>query len=53
MTIGERLRQMTDDELADWLCSQLWDDYKHDDGINVIRYNQVRNFLMMEYKEKA
>ena len=53
MTNGERLRQMTDDELADWLCHQLWGDYEADDVINVVRYNQVRNFLMMEYKEKT
>lgn len=52
MTNRERLNTMTDEEYAEWLCHQLWPDYDADDVINVIRYNQVRNFLKMEYKEK-
>ena len=51
MTIGDKIRAMSDDELAEWLCHQFWDDYDEDDVINVIRYNQVRNFLKMEVKE--
>lgn len=50
MTNAEKIRQMTDEELAEWLCKQFWDDYDQDDVINIIRYNQVRNFLKMEYK---
>ena len=52
MTNRERLNTMTDEKYAEWLCHQLWEDYNADDVINVIRYNQVRNFLKMEYKEK-
>lgn len=51
MTIRERLNSLTDEDYAHWLCHQLWEDYDADDVINVIRYNQVRNFLKMEYKE--
>lgn len=50
MTIREHLNGMTDEEFAEWLCKQLWPDYEADDVINVIRYNQTRNFLKMEYK---
>ena len=52
MTNRERLNSLTDEDYAHWLCRQLWEDYDADDVINVIRYNQVRNFLKMEYKEK-
>lgn len=51
MTNAEKIKQMTDEELAEWLCKQFWDDYDQDDVINIIRYNQVRNFLKMETKE--
>ena len=52
MTNRERLARMSDEEFAEWLCRQLWADYDEADVINVIRYNQVRNFLKMEYKEE-
>lgn len=52
MTVREHLNQMTDEEFADWLCTQMWADYQADDVINLIRYNQVRNFLKMEWKPK-
>ncbi len=48
MTNREKLNAMTDEEFAEWLCKQMWADYEEDDVINVIRYNQVRNFLKME-----
>lgn len=51
MTNREKLNSMTDEEFAEWLCKQLWSDYDADDVINVIRYNQVRNYLKMEWKE--
>ena len=51
MTNRERLNAMTDEELAEWLCSQIWDDYDKGGMINMIRYHQVRNFLKMEYRE--
>ena len=54
MTNAEKIRSMTDEELADWLCVQFWDDYDDHDKdclITIIRYNTVRNFLKMEYKE--
>lgn len=47
MTNRERLRQMTDEELAHWLCKQMWKDYHGDP----VRFHMVRNFLKMEYKE--
>ena len=50
-TNADYLRSLDDDKLADWLCNQFWEDYKSDDVINIIRYNQVRNFLKMEYKK--
>lgn len=53
MTNGEKIRNMDDDELADWLCNQFWDDYKADDIINIVRYNQVRNYLKMESEDET
>lgn len=49
-TNADYLRGLSDDKLADWLCHQFWDDYDEDDVINIVRYNQVRNFLKMEHK---
>lgn len=48
MTNREKLNAMSDEEFADWLCKQIWEDYDADDVINVMRYNEVRNFLKME-----
>lgn len=53
MTLREQLNAMSDEEFAEWLCKQMWIDYDSDDVINIIRYNQVRNFLKMEVEEKA
>lgn len=53
MTNREKLNSMTDEELAKWLCKQIWPDYEADDVINIIRYNAARNFLKLEYKEAA
>ena len=44
-TNADYLRDLSDDKLADWLCHQFWNDYDEDDVINIIRYNQVRNFF--------
>lgn len=52
MTNAEKIRSMSDEELALWLCNQFWEDFTTNDVINVVRYNQVRNFLKMEAKEK-
>lgn len=52
MTNGDKIRSMNDEELAIWLCNQFWEDFDTDDVINVVRYNQVRNYLKMEAKEE-
>lgn len=52
MTNREWLSKMSDDELADWLCKQMFSDYDEDDLINVSRFHTVRNFLEMEHKEE-
>ena len=52
MTNREWLSKMSDDELADWLCKQMFSDYDEDDFINVSRFLTVRNFLKMEHKEE-
>lgn len=51
MTNGDKIRSMNDEKLASWLCYQFWDDFDTNDVINVVRYNQVRNYLKMEAKE--
>lgn len=55
MTNREYLAQMSDEDLADWLCRQMWSDYDEPKSIlaiNVMRFHTVRNFLMMEYREE-
>lgn len=60
MTNHEYLKQMSTDDFADWLCTQLWEDY-HKGGsgmvegmiIDGIRYHQIRNFLLMEHREEG
>ena len=52
MTNREKLASMSDDDLAAWLCRQMWPDFDKPDVINMIRYHQVRNFLKMEAKEE-
>ena len=51
MTNGDRIRKMSDEELADFLCNQLWEDYHTNRKLTMIRYNQVRNFLKMEAED--
>lgn len=51
MTNREKLNSMTDEDFADWICHQLWDDYGQDSMIDMFRYNTVRNFLKAEYEE--
>ena len=53
VTIRDKLNNMPDEEFAEWLCHQMWPDYKEDDVINVIRYNSVRNFLKMRIDRAA
>lgn len=52
MTNREHLSSLSDDDLAEWLCKQIFADYG--DGkcpmVDHARYHTVRNFLMMEYK---
>ncbi len=48
MTNREKLNAMTDEELAKWLCQQVWDDYGRDPLLSAIRFNHIRNFLKME-----
>lgn len=52
MTNGDKIRSMNDEKLASWLCYQFWEDFDTNDVINVVRYNQVRNYLKMEAKEE-
>ena len=51
MTNREKLNSMSDQEFAEWLCKQLWDNFDKSSFENLVRYNQVRNFLKMEYKD--
>ena len=54
MTNRERLSQMSDDELAEWLCGQIFPDYPTGYALtDGTRYHLVRNFLKMEYKQKG
>lgn len=49
MRMIDKIRQMDEYELAEWLCNQLWKDYKKEDvSLKVMRSHQVRNFLLME-----
>ena len=55
MTNREKLNSMTDEEFAEWLCLQLWADYKtqYSDPIgDAFHYHAIRNFLNREYKEE-
>lgn len=51
MTNRERLNDMTDDDFAEWLCRQFWDDFDADGGMirDLQRYHSIRNWLKMEY----
>lgn len=53
MTNHEYLKQMPTDEFADWLCKQVWEDYRNRNeiAIDMVRFHQIRKFLLMEYKE--
>ncbi len=52
MSNREWLSKMSDDDLADWFCKQMFSDYDADDFINVARFHTVRNFLKMEHAEE-
>ena len=53
MTNHEYLQRMPTDEFADWLCRQVWEDYRDRNGIaiDMVRFHQIRNFLLMENTE--
>lgn len=53
MTNREYLASLSDDDLADWLCRQIWDTYMttRDTMENLMRFHQVRNFLKLEFHE--
>lgn len=48
MRLIDKIRQMDEDEFAEWLCKQMWRDYGEDPMLSAIRFHQVRNFLLME-----
>lgn len=50
MTNHEYLKQMPTDEFADWLCKQMWADYRNRNeiAIDMVRFHQIRKFLLME-----
>lgn len=50
MRLIDKIRKMDEDELAEWLCHQMWEDYGKDMTLTMIRFHQVRNFLLMEVK---
>jgi len=52
MTNGDQIRKMNDDELAEWLCKQIWGDYGIDPIMCNIHYHEIRNFLKMESEPK-
>ena len=53
MTNREYLNNMNDDDFAEWLCRQFWDDFDADGGMirDLQRYHSIRNWLKMEAKE--
>lgn len=51
MTNREKLSKMSDEEFAEWLCKQMWTDYKGNNPTDIMRYHQVRNFLKAEAEE--
>lgn len=53
MRLIDKIRQMDEDDLADWLCKQMWGDYGKDPIMTAIRFNQVRNFLLMEAEDET
>ncbi len=55
MSNREWLSKMNDDELADWLCKQMFPDYGVDGKdplLDTTRFHTVRNFLKMEHTEE-
>lgn len=48
MRLIDKIRQMDEDELAEWLCKQMWQDYGENPMLSAIRFHQVRNYLLME-----
>ena len=53
MTNREHLNALSDDDFAEWLCRQIWEQYTGQGLTDSIRYNTVRNFLKLEYKEET
>ena len=58
MTNREYLESMSDDDLAEWLCKQIFGSdeegrvkYGEDPITDHIIYHQMRNFLKLEYHE--
>lgn len=50
MTNREYINQLSDDDLTEWLCKQMWPYYGEEGALDAIRFHQVRNFLKMEYR---
>lgn len=52
MTNHEYLLKMDENDFADWLCRQIWDDYGRGTGLDVFRFHSVRNYLLEEHEEE-
>ena len=48
-TFGDYIRNMSDEELAEWLCSQMWPDEQP----NLIRLHAIRNALKEPFIEEV
>ena len=53
MTNRERLNTLSDDDLTEWLCRQMWPYYGEEGALDAIRFHEVRNFLKMEYEPES
>lgn len=51
MTNADKIRAMTDDELARFLMVQIYTDSRESDLQSQIKYHAIRNFLKTEVQE--
>ena len=54
MTNREKLNVMSDDDFAEWLCRQFWDDFDAGGGMmrELQRYHGIRNWLKMDVQDE-
>lgn len=53
MRLIDKIRQMDENEFAEWLCMQIWKEYGRDPMMSKIRFIHVRNFLLMEVEHET